>query len=213
MQNFFKSIPQDYSFTEDQCRYLMFPVKGGSVHPVNKLLGKHESIPVVSDQRVCIKSCGRELDSFVDKATTPAPTRLVYSVGVKLKNLAENFDAPKRGSPDFETLSNTISDSFNGVLNDIPGYYKIDILGFEKEADSIKAKMNLLFDKAVYEKGRSLKTNISENNLTGADDDIEMREGKIVKRALLDSIATGKVGSLQVDPQYLDFEAIDCKFY
>lgn len=74
--------------------------------------------------------------------------------------------------------------------------------------------MNVLFDKAAYEKGRSLKDDVTDNTIgtvEGVDEDSEMKEGKIVKRALLDSIATGRVGSLQVDPQYLDFEALDCE--
>lgn len=64
--------------------------------------------------------------------TTPAPNRLVYAVGVKLMNLAESFEAPAPGTVEFNNLAATISDSFNGVLNNIPGYYKTDILGFEK---------------------------------------------------------------------------------
>lgn len=110
----------------------MFPVQGGSGNPVNKILFKHKSVPVVTDTRVCIKSCGLDSDTYFTKSTTPAPPRLVYSVGVKLKNLAESFEAPKRGTPEFETLANTISDSFNGVLDDIPGYYKTDVVAFEK---------------------------------------------------------------------------------
>lgn len=47
-------------------------------------------------------------------------------------NLAESFEAPKPGSVEFKNLAATISDSFNGVLNEIPGYYKTDIISFEK---------------------------------------------------------------------------------
>lgn len=74
--------------------------------------------------------------------------------------------------------------------------------------------MNVLFDKAAYEKGRSLKDDVADNTVgieNPENEEIEMKEGKIVKRALLDSIATGRVGSLLVDPQYLDFEALDCE--
>lgn len=122
---------KDLAFTNDRCLFMMFPIKGGTVHPVNKFLGKHETTPFVTDRRICIKSCGRESNDFVE-VTTPTPNRLVYAIAVKLKNLAENFDAPARGTPEFEVLSNTISDSFQGVLNNIPGYYKIDVTGFEK---------------------------------------------------------------------------------
>lgn len=73
-----------------------------------------------------------ELESILNAPTTPAPNRLTYAVGVKLMNLAESFEAPKPGTVEFKNLAATISDSFNGVLNDIPGYYKTDILSFEK---------------------------------------------------------------------------------
>lgn len=73
-----------------------------------------------------------ELEAISNAPATPAPNRLVYSVGVKLMNLAESFEAPAPGTIEFKNLAATISDSFNGVLNKIPGYYKTDILGFEK---------------------------------------------------------------------------------
>lgn len=62
----------------------------------------------------------------------PAPNRLIYAVDIKLMNLAESFETPKPETVEFKNLAATISDSFNGVLNDIPGYYKTEILRFEK---------------------------------------------------------------------------------
>ena len=49
---------RDLFFTDDQCLYLMFPVKGGTFNPVNKKIRKHETVPIVSAQKICIKSCG-----------------------------------------------------------------------------------------------------------------------------------------------------------
>jgi hypothetical protein len=63
------------------------------------------------------------------------------------------------------------------------------------------AKMNVLFDKAMYEKGRSLDT--SDNKLVDEKD-----EGKSIEMAIRDSLADGKVGSLSVDPNYLEFEPL-----
>lgn len=37
----------------------MFPVLGGAFNAVNKKIRKHESVPVISSTRVCIKSCGK----------------------------------------------------------------------------------------------------------------------------------------------------------
>lgn len=66
------------------------------------------------------------------------------------------------------------------------------------------AKMNVLFDKAMYEKGRSLDT--SNNKLVDEKD-----EGKAIEKAIKDSLASGKVGSLSVDPNFLDFEPLGSK--
>lgn len=119
--------PQDLSFTDDHCLYLMFPILGGEFNAVNKKTRKHEQVPVVTETRVCIKSCGKELEAAAAAAIKPEPNRLVYSVGVKLMNLAESFESPKKGTPEFDNLASQISNSFNGVLGTIPGYYKIDV--------------------------------------------------------------------------------------
>jgi len=74
--------------------------------------------------------------------STPAPSRLVYSVGVKLMNLAESFEAPKPGTAEFNNLAVTISDSFNGILSSIPGYYKTEIIGFEKCVTIVRSLLN-----------------------------------------------------------------------
>jgi len=53
----------------------------------------------------------------------------------------------------------------------------------------VLAKMNVIVDKAQYEKGRALKEDVSP-----------------VKITLQETVATGKVGNLAVDPAYLVFE-------
>lgn len=50
--------PKDLSFTDDKCLFMMFAVKGGKFHSVNKKIFKHENPPVVSTDRICIRSCG-----------------------------------------------------------------------------------------------------------------------------------------------------------
>jgi hypothetical protein len=37
----------------------MFPVRGGMFHSVNKKIRKHEIIPSVSGDRICIRPCVR----------------------------------------------------------------------------------------------------------------------------------------------------------
>ena len=48
---------QDIAFTDREARYMIFPVKGGHYNGVNKKIKKHEEVPIVSSERVFIKSC------------------------------------------------------------------------------------------------------------------------------------------------------------
>lgn len=74
------------------------------------------------------------------------------------------------------------------------------------------AKMNVLLDKNVYEKTRMLVKPEQANEIVNADQELTgMHAGVEVKKALLDSLVNGKVGSLSVDPNYLDFESLECK--
>lgn len=81
---------------------------------------------------------------------------------------------------------------------------------FYREKDTVIATMNVLFDKAAYEKGRSLKPDVGNDIMN--EDGSDMMDGKVVKKILMDSLVSGKVGSLSVDPNYLDFEALECNF-
>lgn len=63
-------------------------------------------------------------------STTPAPPRLAYNVKVKLTNLGVNFQTPKRGSPDFDTLANTVGTGFSHVLSKTPGFHNLEVDDF-----------------------------------------------------------------------------------
>lgn len=82
-----------------------------------------------------------------------------------------------------------------------------------RAAGSVVAKMNVLFNRDTYEKG--VEKMIAEGQESNAVADKltqeEMMGGKIVKRAIQESLATGKVGALNVDPHYLDFNALESK--
>lgn len=73
------------------------------------------------------------------------------------------------------------------------------------------AKMNVLLDKAVYEKSHAVDAT-SKNVEPETEEHADAHAGEDIKKALLDSLVTGKVGSLSVDPNYLDFEALECKY-
>lgn len=72
-------------------------------------------------------------------------------------------------------------------------------------ATSMIAKLQAMFDKDDYEKGYAVAT----NNIPSEK---AMKDGEVIKMALMDTIASGKVGSLTVDPQFLDFQALECRF-
>ena len=55
---------RDLSFTDDHCLYMMYPVKGGIFNAVSKKIRKHDAVPIVSAERICIKSCGLEGSFF-----------------------------------------------------------------------------------------------------------------------------------------------------
>lgn len=82
-------------------------------------------------------------------------------------------------------------------------------LFFYRNNDDVIAKMNVLFDKAMYEKGRSLDTSARVNQVESVKEKEE--DGKSIEKAIKESLASGKVGSLSVDPNYLEFEPLASK--
>lgn len=81
---------------------------------------------------------------------------------------------------------------------------KAQVICFSRRNESdVVARMNVLFDKEPYEKGRSLGADTSSRS-----NKLEMDEGKIIEKAIKESLASGKVGALSVDPNFLDFEPL-----
>ncbi|XP_018044703.1 PREDICTED: uncharacterized protein LOC108684748 isoform X3 [Atta colombica] len=176
---------KDFSFTNDHCLYMMFPVKGGIFNPINKKIRKHDVKPVVSSDRICIKSCGQE--EIEDQSTYPPP-RFYYDVEVKLVSLGDGFVIPESDSPDFELISNKISENFEPVFKMLPDYYHVHLNELRKDNErGVIARMNLIIDRTEI-KGRSLKP---------ADTDLE------AEKALREAVVKGQVGIFGVDPQYL----------
>lgn len=72
--------------------------------------------------------------------------------------------------------------------------------------------MNLVFDKDAYEKVHGSQTMVEGSDSSKANPS-DFSSGEPVRKALLDSLVSGKVGALSVDPNYLDFEALECKYF
>lgn len=70
--------------------------------------------------------------------------------------------------------------------------------------------MNVLFDKAAYEKGRVVKT--EENNELRDAESSSVDDGKVVEDTIRNSIQSAKLGALTVDPGYLHFRTLERKF-
>lgn len=60
------------------------------------------------------------------------PGLSAYMMKVKIVNLAENYNAPKKGSREFDDLANTIAKSFSGVLDNHAGYHKLSVETLEE---------------------------------------------------------------------------------
>lgn len=67
-----------------------------------------------------------------------------------------------------------------------------------RERNDIVAVLNLQLDKAVVERGRALSD--------------ETNNEEQIEKAVKDSIVTGRVGALKVDPSYLYLESQSRKF-
>ena len=64
----------DYQFSDTSCPYFIFPIQGGVFNAVNKRLRKHEQVPLISESRICVKSCRPKLMTkpvVVVAASTP----------------------------------------------------------------------------------------------------------------------------------------------
>lgn len=134
----------DLAFTEDQCLYIMFPLTGGMFNAVNKKIAKHGSTPIVTDNKVCVKSCPHLFEYLFNEAATPAPDRLAYGASIKLTNLATGFEVPASGTPEYNDLSKSITDSFNGMLKGVGGFHKTDVVTFEKYGDRDRRMYSIL---------------------------------------------------------------------
>lgn len=77
-----------------------------------------------------------------------------------------------------------------------------------RDNNAVIAKMNVLFDKATYEKSQAVKG--GESNELNESDAAE-EDGKVIKDTIYNSIQSAKLGALTVDPEYLQFRVLESK--
>ncbi|XP_073961160.1 uncharacterized protein isoform X2 [Choristoneura fumiferana] len=193
---------KDLSFTDTQCLYMMFIPHGGGFDPVNKRTSKHAHTPIVSEHRVCIKPCGPE--PAEEESTTEAvlPGQTAYTMLIRITGLADSFKTPAPGSQEYEDLKRQVVDSLSKEVANIKGYHGLQLNGFmQNETKAIIADLTL----------KSIDTNLIEGSsarsLAPAERDESERDSRQRwERVVRDTLAQGRVGNLNVDPEFLLFE-------
>lgn len=77
-----------------------------------------------------------------------------------------------------------------------------------RDNNAVIAKMNVLFDKATFEKSKAIKS-ADTNELK--EGDAAEEDGKVIKDTIYNSIQSAKLGALTVDPEFLHFRTLDRK--
>lgn len=71
--------------------------------------------------------------------------------------------------------------------------------------------MNVLFDKATFDKAHAVKTE-QNNDIQSNTADTDENGGKVVRDTIRNSIQSAKLGALSVDPEFLEFRTLECEF-
>lgn len=71
--------------------------------------------------------------------------------------------------------------------------------------------MNVLFDKATFEKSQTVKVDV-RNDIPSDTADDDKSGGRVIRDTILNSIQSAKLGALSVDPEFLEFRALECEF-
>lgn len=198
---------KDLAFTDKQCLYMMFVSQGGPFDAASKRSSKHLQTPLVSDDRVCIRPCGPEPEEEEITTEPYVPGLSSYTMLVRITGLAENFKSPAQGSKEYEELSRQVADSLSTSLSRLKGYHAILLDGFmQNETQSLIAELTFkAIDSNTIEgsTGRAL-----EGSAADGSDEEESREKEREKweKAVRETLAQGKVGNLNVDPDFLVFE-------
>ena len=98
---------------------------------VSKKIGKHFQTPFISSDRVCIRSCGL---SGIAYTTPPPPPRLYYNVGLKMVGLANDFDVPEIGSPEFNDLADKFGRQVQSAMESskVAGFEEVVVTEFSQ---------------------------------------------------------------------------------
>jgi hypothetical protein len=221
---------RDFQFTDTNCPYLIFPVMGGVFNAVNKRIRKHEITPIISDRKVCIRSC------------KPSPTITTTISTQTAVETEENFNSKKSQTYDPISKStqmpirpkpkdyNELSDNSFRVELKFPNAWKPSLA--ERDSDDYKAMIMNIKDQmqaeltknfptfkslqvieltGVHEESNSVIAsmelvidNMNEDKKSVSDDNNENSQiPTLLSTTLYSVISDELLGDLQVDPKYL----------
>ncbi|XP_048256385.1 uncharacterized protein LOC124134573 isoform X5 [Haliotis rufescens] len=96
---------EDFTFTDTDCPYLLFPV-GGGYNTADKSISKHDTTPQVSAQRICFSSkCG-------SNATRPT---FEFTASLRLTNLQYTSDYANKLSNVFKLLKSQLDKEMDAL--------------------------------------------------------------------------------------------------
>lgn len=211
---------RDFQFTDTNCPYLIFPVMGGVFNAVNKRIRKHEITPIISDRRVCIRSC---------KPSTPPTAPISNGAKQDIDHTIKAFDeSDTKESSTAQTLQTTqtpkieeISDSLYKIEIKFPGIWRKSF--GQKNSNELKNIMTNIRQQMQTELNKSypsfskislneLKSVETEANSAIASIDLTVKpnpeqnqesEASLLSSALNAIISDQLLGDLRVDPKYL----------
>ena len=141
----------DYQFSDTNCPYFMFPVQGGVFNAVNKRLRKHESVPLISDSRICVKSC-RPKPSTTSTTTTTTTTTTTAAPVTTTTTTTTTTRAPPPSPKvnfnelDLSNLGPSVVDlsKFNGKIPDLTSLSQNASISLQSLMEQMNVNMSSL---------------------------------------------------------------------
>lgn len=219
---------RDFQFTDTNCPYLIFPVMGGVFNAVNKRIRKHEITPIISDNKVCIKSCKPSTTTTIASSTTTILETDYNDLNTKKSSSIDTISNPTLipNLPKDNEMNNNlykIELKFPGIWKPTFGQrnspdYKTMITNIKNQMHSELSKsypnfksLRVIELTGVEEESNSIIANIelmveemSDSKQTSKEDETEKLEiPSLLSTALYSIISDELLGDLRVDPKYL----------
>lgn len=222
---------RDFQFSDTNCPYLVFPVMGGVFNAVNKRIRKHETTPIISDRRVCIRSCRPSIATTAPEQAVSTDPKQDSDVNTKTAESDDNQskDASIGSTPqttdstespktkEVEDISEVISNSYR-IQVKLPAIWRPGLASrhsneFRTTAANLRQQLSAELNKnypALSDIDVHDLTRVQANsNTVLASIDLRVKPDHsrdvetILSSALTAIISDEQIGNLKVDPKYL----------